>query len=202
MNVFKKDSLKFGIDSIFFCVDGYTRTNIKIIDGKKGKDTELNERGFSLDQDQSQRILDFLAKHVGGFGFVCILGSLPVGMEYDFYYQMIEVVNNVGSCCVLDTSGLPLRKGVAAAQAVLHVNRFELGELLGNSLNSKKEVYEAMQYLIGMGICLVVVSMGKEGALANDGRTAWLARPPEVIVRNTISAGDVMLASCLYDYIK
>jgi len=202
VNVFKKDSLKFGIDSIFFCVDGYTRTNIKIIDGNKGKDTELNERGFSLDQGESQRILDFLAKHASDFGFVCISGSLPAGMEDNFYHQVVELVNSAGSRCALDTSGLPLQKGIAAAPAVLHVNRFELGELLGNSFRSNNEVYEATQHLIRMGICLVVVSMGREGALANNGRCSWLARPPEVIVRNTIGAGDVMLASIMYDFIK
>lgn len=198
---FRKESQYYEINPISILINGNTRTNIKIIDGKMGKDTELNERGIFVTKSDSNKILNFFHNHAGDYDFICLSGSLPIGIDDNFYKLLISLARESGAECALDTSGFPLKKGIAAIPTILHLNNDELNELLGDTFSTLEEIYLAAQRILDQGIKLIIVSMGGRGSLINNGTNAWYARPPKVKIKNTIGAGDVMLASCIRDYL-
>ncbi len=49
-----------------------------------------------------------------------------------------------------------------------------------------------------MGVANVLISMGKRGAVLSCGARAWVAKPPSIVERNPIGAGDSMLAGLVW----
>jgi tagatose 6-phosphate kinase len=101
---------------------------------------------------------------------------------------------------VLDTSGDPLRDGVAAGPAIVKPNIDELAALAGTSLRTAdgapdlSAVTSAAAGLRDAGARSVVVSLGRDGLLAVTDEGCWLAHPPAVVGGNATGAGDAATA--------
>jgi 1-phosphofructokinase family hexose kinase len=110
------------------------------------------------------------------------------------YRELTEVLRSRGQKVVLDTSGEPLRHAMQAVPDVIKPNIHELEEMLGRTLDSRERVVEAARELIKRGTSLVAVSMGADGALFVTASEVVAARPPDIVVRSTVGAGDAMVA--------
>ncbi len=76
-------------------------------------------------------------------------------------------------------------------------NIHEFEDYIGRALPNEKEVVAAARELVGRGIELVVVSMGKDGACFVTANEAVVAHPPAIEVKSTVGAGDAMVAGIL-----
>ena len=82
-------------------------------------------------------------------------------------------------------------------------NNYELGEIFGVTLSTKEDVILYAKKLQEMGAANVLVSMAGDGAVlvAEDGST-YKSEAPEGKVKNSVGAGDSMVAGFLYGYLK
>lgn len=82
-------------------------------------------------------------------------------------------------------------------------NNYELGEIFGVTLSTKEDVILYAKKLQEMGTANVLVSMAGDGAVlvAEDGST-YKSEAPEGKVKNSVGAGDSMVAGFLYGYLK
>jgi fructose-1-phosphate kinase PfkB-like protein len=71
----------------------------------------------------------------------------------------------------------------------------ELSEYVGAELYTVEEILRAAAELAKSGIHLVVVSMGRAGAIATDGDAIWQAAPPEIDFVSAVGSGDSFLAA-------
>ena len=72
-------------------------------------------------------------------------------------------------------------------------NRYELELMTGEKLNSLKEIRDAAQKYLDMGVSVVTVSLGSEGALITDGDETLYAPKLALDVKSTVGAGDAMV---------
>ena len=107
---------------------------------------------------------------------------------------MVADLGGRGKKVVLDASGPAFAQGVAALPHAIKPNLEELEELVGRELPDEAAILTAIEELIDRGIGCVVVSMGADGAIFAEGTTRLAVRPPAVIVRSTVGAGDAMVA--------
>lgn len=121
-------------------------------------------------------------------------GSAPAGVPPDYYADLIRQLKAAGKQVVLDSSGEPLRQGIAAAPWAIKPNIAELEELVGHPLPDLAAVIQAARHLVEQGMGCVVVSMGSEGALFVTAEECLQAIPPAVEVKSTVGAGDAMVA--------
>ena len=98
---------------------------------------------------------------------------------------------------LLDASGESLPLALAAQPSAIKPNIHEFEDYIGRALPNEKEVIAAARELVGRGIELVVVSMGKDGACFVTADEAVVAHPPEIEVKSTVGAGDAMVAGIL-----
>lgn len=181
-----------GIADAFVRLDGATRTGIKIADPARHLTTDINFPGLSpsaADLAELSARLDRLYARI-----VVLAGSLPPGVEPAFYGQLTEALVGRGRRVVVDTSGEPLRKALAARPHVVKPNQHELETLLGRPLDGLAAIIAAARELIAGGVEEVVVSMGKDGACFVGRGDVVVARPPAVTVASTVGAGDAMVA--------
>jgi 1-phosphofructokinase family hexose kinase len=125
---------------------------------------------------------------------VVLGGSLPPGAPSDTYARLITWAKQNEVRTILDTSGDALVEGVKAQPYMIKPNATEAEQLLGRPLPTEDDVIAGGQELLQRGIEIVVISLGKRGALAISRSGVWKAVPPEVAPETTTGAGDSMVA--------
>lgn len=185
-----------GIAHEFVPVAGRTRSNIKLIDEAKGPGgvTDVNFPGFEATEADLKALESIIARLAQDHEWFVLSGSLPAGLLPETYGRLIRPLRERGRTVVLDTSGPALTAGLEAQPGVIKPNIHELEDILGRTLSGEDAILSAIADLHGRGIGTVIVSLGADGAIFSNGRTALKARPPEVPVRTTVGAGDAMVA--------
>ena len=178
----------------FIWCEGTARTNIKVFDRSQGVVTELNESGRTVESEQLERMVELVTRHAENSDFLVLTGSLPPGCPDDFYRTLIHAVDGLGCRCVLDADGDRLKYGLEARPFMIKPNRYELETMTGSHLESVQEIRDAARQYIDMGVEVVAVSLGAEGALILEGDEALYAPRLNIEVKSTVGAGDSMVA--------
>ncbi|MCX7967769.1 MAG: 1-phosphofructokinase [Armatimonadetes bacterium] len=191
-----------GIEHDFTTVSDETRINLTIRDPETGLEVHLVEPGSKVTDEDWQRFVATYKRHLEGASWVVLCGSLPPGAPVDAYAQLIAIANEKGIRCALDTSGEALRRGVEAKPKLVKPNRQELAELVGSELANEEGLRSAVTKVHELGVDIVVVSLGKEGAIGSDGTNLWKATPFPIKVVNTIGSGDALLGGLIFALLK
>ncbi|MFI9254629.1 1-phosphofructokinase family hexose kinase [Streptomyces sp. NPDC053069] len=173
-------------------VAGATRRTIAIVDELAGDTTQLNEPGPHIAPTEWGTFLDRYEELLPSVSAVALCGSLPPGVPVGAYANLVRSARAHGVFVLLDTSGEPLRRGVAARPDLIKPNADELAELTGSH-----EPLRATQDARRRGAQAVVASLGAQGLLAVTPEGRWRATPPARIPGNPTGAGDSAVAGLL-----
>ena len=179
----------------FVRIQGETRTGIKITDPVRGQTTDINFPGVKPSSTDIESLDGQLASL--NAKWVVLAGSLPPGVDPAIFARLIRTLKQRGMRVALDTSGEGLRQGIQAQPDLIKPNIHELEALLGQELTDLKAVVRAAGVLNSQGIELVVISMGKSGAVFARADEVIAVRPPEMEVGSTVGAGDAMVAGII-----
>jgi tagatose 6-phosphate kinase len=108
------------------------------------------------------------------------------------YAELVREARAAGVYVLLDTSGEPLRRGLAARPDLIKPNTEELTWLTGFS-----EPARAARDARRRGARAVAASLGAQGILALDETGGWRAAPPGSLSGNPTGAGDSAVAGLL-----
>ncbi|AUH41405.1 1-phosphofructokinase family hexose kinase [Streptomyces sp. CMB-StM0423] len=198
-----------GVTDALVSVAGNTRRTVAVVDGSTGDTTQLNEAGPEVTADEWAAFLDTYAALLKGSGTstgtgtrtgegaapvraVALCGSLPPGVPVDAYAELVRATHTAGVPVLLDTSGEPLRHGVAAGPDLVKPNAEELAQLTGDT-----EPLRAAGDARRRGAHAVVASLGADGLLAVTADGTWRAAPPRYVPGNPTGAGDSAVAGLL-----
>ena len=174
-----------------------SRTNTAVLDPTTGEQTEINERGPAVTPKELELFRDKLVYLARGAEIVVFAGSLPRGVEPDYYAELLRELHKLGVTTIVDTDGEPLRMAVRAEPTVISPNVNEAEELVGHEFNDEADMINAVRELGHMGPREAIMTT-PDGCVANlkvDGESAVLrARidPREAIA--TVGSGDAFLA--------
>ncbi len=192
-----------GIENACVRAPGETRLCIAAIDPDTGTQTEINESGPTTTpaairalKRQIQRLLS-LSK----FRFVVLSGSLPPGAPPDLYAELIEIARSAGVPVLLDTSGVPLVRGIEARPWLIKPNQAELAAVIGRPISTVEETLGAARELQARGAERVAATLGPGGAILVDGNVAWLAKPPPICFASAVASGDSFVAALLWSWL-
>ncbi|MZE67483.1 hexose kinase, partial [Streptomyces sp. SID5789] len=162
-----------GVTDALVPVAGATRRTIAVVDERTGDTTQLNEPGPAVAPAEWNAFQDTYEELLGGASAVALCGSLPPGVPVGAYAGLVRSARAAGVPVLLDTSGEPLRRGVAARPDLIKPNADELAELTGSH-----EPLRATQAARRRGARSVIASLGAEGLLAVTPEGRWRAAPP------------------------
>ena len=186
-----------GIACDFVRIAGRTRTNIIVNDMSAETQTLFNARGPTITAYELMQIIHKI-ENLENASYVVISGSLPLGVNPEIYRKIIEIVKSKGAKVILDTDGEALTVGVQGHPNIIKPNIHELSRLAGRPLERLDSIIQAARDMRGLGIEIVLVSMGGRGILMVCDNGQYLVRPPEVEVKNKIGAGDSAVAGFAY----
>ncbi|CAL9534244.1 Tagatose-6-phosphate kinase [Streptomyces sp. enrichment culture] len=173
-------------------VTGATRRTIAVVDEHTGDTTQLNEPGPLITPAEWNAFQEAYEDLLAGVSAVALCGSLPPGVPVGAYAGLVRAARAAAVPVLLDTSGEPLRRAVAARPDLIKPNADELAELTGFH-----EPLRATRGARRRGARAVVASLGAEGLLAVTGEGRWRAAPPARVRGNPTGAGDSAVAGLL-----
>lgn len=177
----------------FIDVTEVTRINVKL---KAQQETEINGQGPSITSENQVSL--FQKIDVMSEGDILVLaGSIPPSISDDFYAQITEKCNQKGIKAVIDTSGEALRKTFKHKPFLIKPNHHELGDLFQATIEDKEDAIVYGKKLLKEGVQHVIVSMAGEGAILISKDTVLLANVPVGSVKNSVGAGDSVVAGFL-----
>jgi len=192
--VFNEYFQRKAIDNFFVEVTGAARVNIKIVDEHNGQVTEINFPGLISTSPDLAKLTGVIRRLTDDRQYFVISGSLPQGLPDTIYGQLIEILKGQRVKVLLDSSGAALREGIKALPDAIKPNLEELSQLMGKSLEKENDIRKAIAELLAGGIKQVVVTLGSQGAIIADKEQTLRVRPPAVIAKSTVGAGDALVA--------
>ncbi|MBQ1305880.1 MAG: 1-phosphofructokinase [Erysipelotrichales bacterium] len=180
--------------------EGYSRINVKMKDGKT--ETEINGAGPVIKEAQIHALYEKLDR-LTNEDLLVISGSVPSCLPDDMYERILERLAGKDIPVVVDAAGGLLKKVLPYHPFLVKPNNHELGDIYGVNLKTRKEVIPYAEKMRAEGAQNVLVSMAGEGAVlaAEDGKIYECAAPKGV-VRNSIGAGDSMVAGFIEAYLR
>ncbi|MBU1672247.1 MAG: 1-phosphofructokinase family hexose kinase [Actinobacteria bacterium] len=170
-----------------------TRTNVVVFAREEDREMVIRASGPPIEEDEARRVDDLIAGMTHAPEVMVLSGSLPLGVSKDIYRKVTTAARGRGTKVFLDSAGEPLRLGIEAGPYLIKPNLRELSGLAGKELAGESEIVAYARDIIGAGVEVVVVSMGKLGAIMVTGSDVFRGTVPEV-EEDTVGAGDSMVA--------
>ncbi len=186
-----------GFTDEFVRVAGETRSNLKLAE-TDGRVTDINGPGLAVTEAQCDELLARLQRLAPAHDLVVVAGSLPRGIDSQWFVQLLNSLKALGVRVALDTSGVALRDGLATRPWLIKPNEEELAEARGVDLSGSSALLAEARRLQSEGIEHVVISQGADGVSWFTADEALHAQPPKVQVISTVGAGDSLLAGMLH----
>jgi len=184
-----------------------SRTNTAVHDPTDGGQTEVNERGPAVTDQEIELFHEKLLYLARGAAVVVMAGSLPHGVVHDLYAELLRDLHRLDVTTVIDTEGEPLRQAVRAEPHVISPNVLEAEELVGHEFNDDDDRVAAMREMASLGAreavmttpsgCLASMRAEGEGSGGGGAANERALLRAEIEPRETVAAvgaGDAFLA--------
>ncbi|WP_019771253.1 1-phosphofructokinase [Streptococcus sobrinus] len=196
---FVEDGLKAeAIATKFVQVDQDTRINVKI---KADDETEINGTGPQISPDQLAQ-LEAILSGLSAEDTVVFAGSAPANLGNQVYNRLIPVAKEAGAQVVCDFEGQTLLDALNYQPLLVKPNNHELEAIFDVKLDGLADVEKYAREILAKGAQNVIISMAGDGALLVTPEAAYFAKPIKGQVKNSVGAGDSMVAGFTGEFVK
>jgi 6-phosphofructokinase 2 len=183
-----------GLEQRPIAISGFTRENLVVYEADSEDQYRFGMPGPAFEAADTERWIEAVRSLTPPPEYLVISGSLPRGVDEDFYARLIEVAPP-STRVLLDTSGEPLRRALQQGVYAIKPNLRELAQIAGRDMESDDDIEQAAAAIQQRGqVEVVFVSLGQSGAYVHAPQTRAHLRAPTVKVRNRVGAGDSMVA--------
>lgn len=178
--------------------EGISRINMKI---RSDVESEINGMGPAIREDDIRKLYDIL-DGLQEDDVLVLAGSIPTGMPESMYRDIMSRLKDKKLKIAVDATKDLLMNVLPFHPFVIKPNNHELGEIFGVEITDKKQAIVYAEKLKEQGARNVIVSMAGEGAVfvGEDG-SVFESEAPHGEVRNSVGAGDSMVAGFLAGYL-
>ena len=182
----------------FVQVSEDTRINVKI---KADAETEINGTGPTVSPEQLAALKDILSG-LSEKDTVVFAGSSNKNLGNVVYKELISLTRQTGAQVVCDFEGQTLIDSLEFQPLLVKPNNHELGDIFGVKLEKLDEIEKYAREILAKGAQHVIISMAGDGALLVTKDGAYFAKPIKGIVKNSVGAGDSMVAGFTGEFVR
>ena len=186
------------IETRFVQVAEDTRINVKI---KADQETEINGTGPTVELTQLEELKAILSSLTAD-DTVVFAGSSAKNLGNVIYKDLISLTRQTGAQVVCDFEGQTLIDSLDYQPLLVKPNNHELGAIFGVKLESLDQIEKYARELLAKGAQNVIISMAGDGALLVTSEGAYFAKPIKGTVKNSVGAGDSMVAGFTGEFVK
>ncbi len=189
-----------GIDSEFIKLNkGLSRINVKM---KSNEESEINGNGPNITKEALDKLFSKLNTLESG-DILVLAGSIPSSLPSDIYEKIMAFLKDKNIKIVVDATKDLLLNVLKYNPFLIKPNNHELGEMFNVELKNDDEIIHYGKKLLDMGAENVLISMAGDGAifLSKNGEV-FKSGVPKGVVKNSVGAGDSMVAGFIAGYLK
>jgi 6-phosphofructokinase 2 len=181
------------IQSVALPVKADMRENFVVLDTSSGFQYRFGMDGPLVKEDEWTQVLTHIQNETA-IDYIVASGSLPLGVPLDYFGRLAMIAQQKNAKLIVDTSGEALQHAVKQGVYLIKPNLGELSNLYGKENLNNDEIIIAARSIIEKGGCeIMVVSMGAEGAMLITKDSQVQVKPPKVVIKSTVGAGDSMV---------
>lgn len=196
----KKQVEDHGVNCDFIRLkNGLSRINVKL---KSDGETEINGSGPEITAFDLESLYEKLS-HLKKGDYLILSGSIPNSVPDDIYEKIMESLLDTGVEFIVDATKDLLLKVLKYKPFLIKPNHHELAEMFNVELNNDEDIIKYGKKLQDMGAKNVLISMAGDGAIfLPENGEAIKREVPKGILKNSVGAGDSMVAGFLCGYLK
>jgi 1-phosphofructokinase family hexose kinase len=186
-----------GILNDFVRIREESRTSTAVVDPTSGEQTEINEHGPQVSDQELDLFVDKLLYLAKGAAVCVFAGSVPRGVDPELYGRLIEEMRRLGVTTVLDAEGEPLLVATRKRPDVVSPNELEAEGLVGHEFSDEDDRRRALGEMVEMGAREGIITLA-DGCLAVLGeggeRSLYRATLEPLEPVSSVGSGDALLA--------
>lgn len=178
---------------------GMSRINVKL---KSDGETEINGAGPDISEKDLESLYEKINK-LGKGDFLILSGSIPKSVPDDIYERIMKSLLDKEVEFIVDATKDLLLKVLKYRPFLIKPNHHELAEMFNVELKNDEDIIAYGKKLQEMGAQNVLISMAGDGAILLPENGEPIKREvPKGILKNSVGAGDSMVAGFLCGYLK
>lgn len=178
---------------------GFTRINVKV---KSNEETEINGQGPYISNENLEKLYSKIDKLTSG-DILVLAGSIPSTLDEKLYENIMIRIKDKNIKVVVDATKNLLLNVLKYKPFLIKPNNHELEDMFGVRINTIDDVVIYAKKLKEMGAQNVLISMGGDGALlVTENDEVFKSGIAKGIVKNSVGAGDSMVAGFIAGYLK
>ena len=179
--------------------NGFSRINVKL---KSDGETEINGSGPEITEENLKILYEKLSGLTKG-DYLILSGSIPGSVPDDIYESIMNSLLSAGVEFIVDATKELLLKVLKYKPFLIKPNHHELAEMFNVELKDDDDIIKYGKKLQEMGAKNVLISMAGDGAILLPENGEPIKREvPKGILKNSVGAGDSMVAGFLCGYLK
>ncbi|MCC6794311.1 MAG: 1-phosphofructokinase family hexose kinase [Candidatus Hydrogenedentes bacterium] len=183
-----------GIACVPAWVASQTRTITTVLEEPIHRQTAFFEPGSRVTEEEGRGIVETFQHAVNAARVVTFNGTVSDQSISWLYGKLIPIAKQSGTITILDSHGPEFARGIESNPYMVKPNIAELQELVGFSIENVADQLRAIEAVHERGIALVVLSLGKDGAIVSRGDERFHVKPPEIQEVNAVGSGDALVA--------
>lgn len=178
---------------------GMSRINVKL---KSDGETEINGAGPDISEKDLKSLYEKINK-LGKGDFLILSGSIPKSVPDDIYERIMKSLLDKEVEFIVDATKDLLLKVLKYRPFLIKPNHHELAEMFNVELKNDEDIIAYGKKLQEMGAKNVLISMAGDGAILLPENGEPIKREvPKGTLKNSVGAGDSMVAGFLCGYLK
>lgn len=197
---FEKMVQEYRVTTNYIYTNHEIRNNIKIITRNPVSITHYNDYTYRVQDKNVTRLFKRFRRSIGDSELVMICGSIPAGVDFEIYHQLINICNEQEKDVYLEASGAALNKALAAEPKFVVPYFKHTKKILEKEVKDFDDYIEAGRKLQAEGAKYVILPFHCDRLLFTPEGRIFSLTPEDYCFRNLLGAGDAFNAA-FYDYI-
>lgn len=194
-----EESEKMGHEVKPVWVEDTTRVNVFLFDGKT--EYKLVNEGSYVPEAKQDELLKII-EEADDMEYLSISGSLPLGIDVNYYDKIFEVCKNKGVEVILDISSKKMAELLKHKPLLIKPNDEEILGIYGIELKTEEDMVNALEFLHREGAQNILLTLGEKGSYFCNGEHVYYASAQPVKLLSSVCAGDSALAAFMSVWLK
>jgi 1-phosphofructokinase family hexose kinase len=187
---------QYGIKHDLVWVEGETRVAMVIAEKKYHRHSHIIAGGYIVTDSAQDELIHRFEKHLPSAQWVILAGSLPQGINADFYARLTQLAQRSGTPVLIDCPGEPILRALPVQPSIVKMNWQEFEHTFQVNAKTLDQLAEHAALIKKTNQILnLVITCGEHGVLALTSDGDFLALPSPQQAVNAAGAGDAVSAA-------
>ena len=177
-----------------------TRGDFLLLDKDRGVVTEVPEAAPTFTDDEVERLLTALERHLPHAALLLVADGQPGGGDPGLFARAFRLARNAGVPVLADLRGAALDAAVEERVWLVRMNLKTFQRRTERSLQHDSAILAEARRLVARGVGSVCVTLGEDGALLIGEDGAWRIAPPVVSHFNPTGCGETLVGALAAHY--